>query len=111
MGVAVAAPAERSFSREELSAETGRVVEVLPGRCWVVPCAITPSECNELIHRGAQFGLEQNYSATKELRSNTRTKDFVDTAMARLFRGRLPNELIAALAASSPGTEVRSVYE
>jgi len=107
----VAAPAERTFSREELCAATGRVVEVLPGRCWVVPCTITPRECDEWIHRGAEFGLEQNYSATKELRSNTRTKDFVNTAMARLLRRRLPNELIAALAASSPGTEVCSVYE
>jgi len=104
-------PAERSFSREELRAARGTVVEVLPGRCWVVPCVMTLAECSEWVERGARFGLERNYSETKELRSNTRTQGFVNIAMARLLRERLPGELIAAIAATSPGTEVCSVYE
>lgn len=108
---AVAAPAERTFGREELRAAAGQLVEVLPGRCWVVPCALTAAECKAWIHRGAEFGLDQNYSATQELRSNTRTQNFVNTTMARLLRQRLPDELVSAVAASSPGTDVRSVYE
>jgi len=106
-----ASPAERSFFREELRAARGNVVEVLPGRCWVIPCVMALSECSEWVERGDRFGLEQNYSATKELRSNTRTQGFVNTAMARLLRERLPDELVGAIAASSPGTEVCSVYE
>lgn len=104
-------PADQTFTREDLRAATGELVEILPGRCWVVPGAMTSGECEEWIRRGAAFGLEQNNSATCGLRSNTRTKDFVNTGMARLLRERLPDALIAAIGATSPGSQVSSVYE
>jgi len=102
---------EQSFSREQMRAAAGSLVEIIPGRCWVAPCVMTPIECEEWIRRGVEFGLEQNFGVTRELRTNSRTKDFVNTSMARLLRDRLPNDLIAVVAASAPGTEVRSVFE
>merc|ERR1712032_1504127 len=63
------------------------------------------------IRRGAEFGLEPNSGVTRELRSNTRTKNFLNTAMARLLRERMPDELISTIVASHPMSAVHSVYE
>merc|ERR1712079_154048 len=72
---------------------------------------MTADECDEFVRRGDRFGFKLNHSATRNLRSNSRTQGFVNFAMAKLLRERLPDKLIASVATSRPGTEVRSVYE
>merc|ERR1719221_766416 len=101
----------RAFAREDFESAGGKVIEVLPGRCWVVPHVLSPTECDEWIQLGTNHGMAKNTTYTSELRTNRRTAGFVNLDMARVVRERLPSELLDRVEECAPGTAVRSVYE
>lgn len=88
---------------------TDSFVEVLPGRCWVLPGVLTSQECEEWICKGQLHGLEP--SKIDAGRHNNRTKDFIDLDMTQLVWSRLPPELKREVEMTSPKTDVRSVHE
>merc|ERR1712241_901363 len=61
---------------------TESFVQVIPGRCWVVPGVLTALECEDWICRAQTHGLEP--SKTLAARHNSRTSDFIDLYMAQL---------------------------
>lgn len=103
-------PVARAFRREDFSAQAG-LVEILPGRCWVVPDVLTEQECHVWIQSGMNHGMAKNTTFTSELRTNRRTAGFVNLDMARTVRERLPAELLRQVEGCSPGTRVQGVYE
>uniref|UniRef100_A0A7S2KGI7 Prolyl 4-hydroxylase alpha subunit domain-containing protein n=1 Tax=Zooxanthella nutricula TaxID=1333877 RepID=A0A7S2KGI7_9DINO len=87
----------------------GDFVQVLPGRCWVVPHVLTAQECEDWICKAQTHGLEA--SRVDAARHNSRTKDFVDLDMAQLVWSRLPAELQREVEVTAPNTDVRNVHE
>jgi len=88
---------------------TESFVQVLPGRCWVVPDVLTALECEEWICRAQTHGLEPSKAAAA--RHNSRTKDFIDLDMAQLVWSRFPLELLHEVGMTPPNTDVRNVHE
>lgn len=88
---------------------TESFVQVLPGRCWLVPGVLTSQECDDWICKAQMHGLET--SKLDAGRYNNRTKDFIDLDMTQLVRSRLPPGVQREVEMTSPNTDVRSVHE
>jgi hypothetical protein len=85
-------------------------VEVLPGRCWVLPSALSFEECDEMCRAAEDHGL-QPASELSTGRQNTRTRNFYDAKTCELVWSRLPASFLAEVAKTSPCSGVRSVME
>jgi len=96
------------FQRSDFQA-TKALVQVLPGRCWVVPDVLTASECEHWIRRAQKHGMQPSHFNSG--RDNSRTQNFIDLDMAQLVWSRLPADLLSEVGATTPKTEVRNVHE
>jgi len=85
------------------------ITEVLPGRAWVVPDMLTAEECEDWVRRGEASGLERPKDPTN--RTSSRTQYYVDAEMTALIRPRFPEELMEAVRATAPETEVHGIHD
>lgn len=84
---AVHIAAQRELTREHIRAACS-LVEVLPGRCWVIPNAVDPVLCDALIV-GSKLDdslFFRNGGKTATLRSNSRREAVISVDWLSLFR-------------------------
>jgi len=91
------------------------ITTIIPGAAWVLKL-LTPEECEYVKESGEQFGLHGPKQAealgepTGARRTMKRTNDFMFPAMSTLVGGKLPEELLDLVEASSPHTSVRGLH-
>lgn len=109
--VASELPAERNYPREYFrNWETGKAVEIIPGRCWVVPGILSSEECLQWC-ADPNVRPSANVGDTRALRTNKRTSEYSNLPMSKMVRARLPIKLIESVAASAPFTTVKGIFE
>ena len=87
-----------------------QLTEVLPGRAWVLPNALTSAECADWIARAEAAGLEKPDEG-KTLRSSSRTANYNDAKMSVEIQSKLTSDLISNIEKSHPGSAFRGVHD
>ena len=98
-------PAGKTFNPKDF--KENEITEIIPGRAWVFPNALTVAECEDWMGRGESAGLV----ASTTIRTATRTQNYDDASMSAQIQTRMIPELISKIEESEPGTKFTGVHK
>eukprot|EP00656_Telonema_subtile_P020973 TRINITY_DN2201_c0_g1_i2.p1 TRINITY_DN2201_c0_g1~~TRINITY_DN2201_c0_g1_i2.p1 ORF type:complete len:318 (+),score=71.98 TRINITY_DN2201_c0_g1_i2:190-1143(+) len=91
-------PAARTFGAADFSSEG--IVEIIPGKAWMIPNLLNPEECRGIISLAEQAGLLP--APEFVIRESKRTKDYSNEQLAHSVFSKLPQELHSQLKSEPP---------
>ena len=101
-------PAGKIFNPKDF--KENELTEIIPGRAWVFPNALTSAECEDWIERGESVGFVAPRSNVT-IRTATRTYYYHDASMSAQIETRMSPNLISNIEKSEPSTKFIGVHD